>query len=178
MKQTKSRRILALLLSLVMLVSLLPLQAFSEAELTEQAETIMEQTMETDVSDEMTESDDPAADEDEQTRRNVVEVLLFHGAQSCASCKAIERATDELLEEYEDAIERGDVLYSKLDLIDHQARAEKYGVIWSSLLVIDYDNEGNEEVTDLTDHAYTDVMTDSYRLKTRLRTTIDNYLTE
>ena len=64
MKQTKSRRILALLLSLVMLVSLLPLQAFSEAELTEQTETIIEQTLETDVSDEMTESDDPAADED------------------------------------------------------------------------------------------------------------------
>ncbi len=73
MKQTKSRRILALLLSLVMLVSLLPLQAFSEAELTEQTETIMEQTMETDVSDEMTESDDPAADEDEQTDENPVE---------------------------------------------------------------------------------------------------------
>lgn len=73
MKQTKSRRILALLLSLVMLVSLLPLQAFSEAELTEQTETIMEQTMETDVSDETTESDDSAADEDEQTDENPVE---------------------------------------------------------------------------------------------------------
>ena len=72
MKQTKSRRILALLLSLVMLVSLLPLQAFSEAELTDQTETSMEQTMETDVSDETTESDDPAAD-DEQTDENPVE---------------------------------------------------------------------------------------------------------
>lgn len=73
MKQTKSRRILALLLSLVMFVSLLPLQAFSEAELTEQTETIMEQFMETDVSDETTESDDPAADEDEQTDENPIE---------------------------------------------------------------------------------------------------------
>ncbi len=117
-------------------------------------------------------------DENEQTKQNVVEVVLFHGAQSCASCKAIERTTEELLEEYKDAIERGDVIYSKLDIIDHEARAEKYGVIWSSLLVIDYDNEGNEKVTDLTDHAYTDVMTDSERLKRRLRTTINNYLTE
>ena len=66
----------------------------------------------------------------------------------------------------------------KLDLIDHEERAEKYGVVWSSLLVIAYDNEGNEQVTDLTDHAYTDVMTDSERLKARLRTAIDNYLTE
>ena len=73
MKQTKSRRILALLLSLVMFVSLLPLQAFSEAELTEQTETIMEQFMETDVSDETTESDESAADEDEQTDENPVE---------------------------------------------------------------------------------------------------------
>ena len=117
-------------------------------------------------------------DDNEQTKRNVVEVVLFHGAQSCASCKAIERTTEELLEEYKDAIERGDVIYSKLDLIDHEARAEKYGVIWSSLLVIDYNNDGNEKVTDLTDHAYTDVMTDNERLKRRLRTTINNYLTE
>lgn len=116
--------------------------------------------------------------ENQQTKRDVVEVLFFHGAQSCASCKAIERTTEELLEEYGDAIERGDVIYSKLDLIDHEARADKYGVIWSSLLVIDYDNEGKEQVTDLTDHAYTDVMTDSERLKRRLRTTINNYLSE
>lgn len=119
-----------------------------------------------------------SADENAETKRNLVEVLLFHGAQSCASCKAIERTTEELLEEYKEAIERGDVIYSNLDLIDHEARAEKYGIIWSSLLVIDYDNDGNEKVTDLTDHAYTDVMTDSERLKTRLRTAINNYLKE
>ena len=116
--------------------------------------------------------------ENQQTKKDVVEVLLFHGAQSCASCKAIERTTEELLEEYNEAIDRGELIYSKLDLIDNEEQAEKYGVVWSSLLVIAYDNEGNEQVTDLTDHAYTDVMTDSERLQTRLRTTIKNYLTE
>ena len=116
--------------------------------------------------------------ENQQTKKDVVEVLYFHGAQSCASCKAIERTTEELLEEYEEAIDQGELIYSKLDLIDNEERAEKYGVVWSSLLVIAYDHEGNEQVTDLTDHAYTDVMTDSERLKTRLRTTINNYLTE
>lgn len=116
--------------------------------------------------------------ENQQTKKDVVEVLYFHGAQSCASCKAIERTTEELLEEYEEAIDQGELIYSKLDLIDHEERAEKYGVVWSSLLVIAYDNEGSEQVTDLTDHAYTDVMTDSERLKTRLRKTINNYLTE
>lgn len=118
------------------------------------------------------------AAESQQTKRNVVEVLFFHGAQSCASCKAIERTTEELLKEYEGVIERGELIYSKLDLIDHEERADEYGVVWSSLLVIDYDDKGNEQVTDLTDHAYTDVMTDSERLKARLRTAIDNYLTE
>lgn len=116
--------------------------------------------------------------ENQQTKKDVVEVLYFHGAQSCASCKAIERTTEELLEEYEEAIDQGELIYSKLDLIDNEERAEKYGVVWSSLLVIAYDNEGSEQVTDLTDHAYTDVMTDSERLKTRLRATINNYLTE
>ena len=116
--------------------------------------------------------------ENQQTKKDVVEVLYFHGAQSCASCKAIERTTEELLEEYEEAIDQGELIYSKLDLIDNEERAEKYGVAWSSLLVIAYDNEGSEQVTDLTDHAYTDVMTDSERLKTRLRATINNYLTE
>ena len=116
--------------------------------------------------------------ENQQTKKDVVEVLYFHGAQSCASCKAIERTTEELLEEYEEAIDQGELIYLKLDLIENEERAEKYGVVWSSLLVIAYDNEGSEQVTDLTDHAYTDVMTDSERLKTRLRTTINNYLTE
>ena len=69
----------------------------------------------------------------------------FHGAQSCASCKAIERTTEELLEEYEEAIDQGELIYSKLDLIDNEERAEKYGVVWSSLLVIAYDNEGSEQ---------------------------------
>lgn len=113
----------------------------------------------------------------QQTKRDVVEVLFFHGVQSCASCKAIERATEELLEGYEDAMLRGELIYSKLDLVDAEERAEKYGVVWSSLLVIDYDSSGNERVTDLTDHAYTDVMTDCERLKIRLKTAIDNYLT-
>ena len=116
--------------------------------------------------------------ENQQTKKDVVEVLYFHGAQSCASCKAIERTTEELLEEYEEAIDQGELIYLKLDLIENEERAEKYGVVWSSLLVIAYDNEGSEQVTDLTDHAYTDVMTDSERLKTRLRKTINNYLTE
>ena len=116
--------------------------------------------------------------ENQQTKKDVVEVLYFHGAQSCASCKAIERTTEELLEEYEEAIDQGELIYLKLDLIENEERAEKYGVVWSSLLVIAYDNEGSEQVTDLTDHAYTDVMTDSERLKTRLRATINNYLTE
>ena len=39
-------------------------------------------------------------DDNEQTKRNVVEVVLFHGAQSCASCKAIERTTLRSVEEY------------------------------------------------------------------------------
>lgn len=115
---------------------------------------------------------------DEVERVDTVEVILFHGAQSCASCKAIERSADEVITEYKEAMESGALIYSKLDLIVHEARADKYGVVWSSLLVVEYDSEGNERVTDLTDHAYTDVMTDSERLKSRLRTTINNYLKE
>ncbi len=116
--------------------------------------------------------------ETNETKRDVVEVLFFHGGQSCASCRAIESTTEELLKEYEELIECGELIYSKLDLIDNQVRADRYGVVWSSLLVIDYDDEGNERVTDLTDYAYTDVMTNNERLKSRLRKVIDNYLTE
>ena len=120
----------------------------------------------------------PVVVETNETKRDVVEVLFFHGGQSCASCRAIESTTEELLKEYEELIECGELIYSKLDLIDNQVRADRYGVVWSSLLVIDYDDEGNERVTDLTDYAYTDVMTNNERLKSRLRKVIDNYLTE
>ena len=36
--------------------------------------------------------------ENQQTKKDVVEVLYFHGAQRCATCMAIEKNTKELLE--------------------------------------------------------------------------------
>lgn len=111
------------------------------------------------------------------SRSNVTEVLYFHGAQSCASCVAMERATRELLTGvYTKEMESGKLIYTDADLVDNEALAEKYGVIWSSLLVIDYDSEGQESITDLTDNAYLYVMSDANRLKAELRTTIDAYL--
>ena len=110
-------------------------------------------------------------------RSNVTEILYFHGAKSCASCVAMERATEELLKEvYAKEVEAVKLIYTNADLVDDEALAEKYGVVWASLLVIDYDNEGNESVTDQSDNGYLYGISDPERLKAELRTTIDAYL--
>lgn len=112
-----------------------------------------------------------------QARSNVVEVLYFHGSQRCASCIAIEQVTEGLLQkEYGSELADGRLIYTKADLLEERERAEHYRVVWASLLVIGYDREGREVVTDLTDEAYGYAMTQPEGLKEQLRQAINQQL--
>ncbi len=71
--------------------------------------------------------------ENQQNKKDVVEVLYFHGAQRCATCMAIEKNTKALIE---------------------KAYAERYEVNWSALILVDYDKNGKEGATNLTKFAF------------------------
>ena len=93
--------------------------------------------------------------ENQQTKKDVVEVLYFHGAQRCATCMAIEKNTKELLEvAYAEPLKSGKLVFRSVDITKEEAIAERYEVSWSSLILVDYDKSGKESATNLTEFAF------------------------
>ena len=85
-----------------------------------------------------------------------VEVLYFHGKQRCATCIAIEKGTQEVMEkDLADAVRKGKVKFLTIDISreDNEAVAEKYEVTWSSLFVVKH-KDGVETVENLTEFAF------------------------
>lgn len=96
----------------------------------------------------------PTAD-NEPTKKNVVEVLYFHGAQRCATCMAIEKNTKELVEStFTEQLEKGELVFQSVDISQEKTLAEKYEVSWSALVLADYDKNGKESATNLTEFAF------------------------
>ena len=93
--------------------------------------------------------------ESRQTKKDVVEVLYFHGAQRCATCVAIEKNTKELLDAaYVEPQNNGKLVFRSVDIAKEEALAEKYEVSWSSLVLVDYDKSGKENAVNLTKFAF------------------------
>lgn len=85
-----------------------------------------------------------------------VEVLYFHGKQRCATCIAIEKGTQEVMEkDLADAVRKGEVKFRTIDISreENKAVVEKYEVTWSSLFVVKHKG-GVETVENLTEFAF------------------------
>lgn len=85
-----------------------------------------------------------------------VEVLYFHGKQRCATCIAIEKGTQEVMEkDLADAVRKRKVKFRTIDISreENEAVAEKYEVTWSSLFVVKHKG-GVETVENLTEFAF------------------------
>ena len=103
-----------------------------------------------------------------------VQVLLFHAAQRCATCRAIEAATKEVLDaDFAQQVKDGIVVLRDIDgsLRENEALLDKYEVISTSIFV---DDEGL--VTNLTNDAFAYARTDPDRFKEILRSTITKAL--
>ena len=116
--------------------------------------------------------------ENQQTKKDVVEVLYFHGAQRCATCMAIEKNTKELLEAaYAEQLKSGKLVFSSVDITKEEALAERYEVSWSSLILVDYDKSGKESATNLTEFAFGNARTAPDKFKAELSKQISEMLT-
>ena len=85
-----------------------------------------------------------------------VEVLYFHGRQRCATCVAIERETEAVIDGlFAEAVGAGELELRVIDIAqaDNEAIADKYGISWSSLVIVKYEN-GNEQAENLTEFAF------------------------
>ena len=100
------------------------------------------------------------------TKPSGVEVLYFYGKHRCATCNAVEKVTKDALKLY-----YGDQL--KLQLINREeeknrALVNKYQVAGQTLLIV----KGNKK-EDLTSIAIMNAERSPYRLKTKIKETID-----
>ena len=113
----------------------------------------------------------------QQTKKDVVEVLYFHGTQRCATCVAIERNSRELVEStYAEPLGRGKLVFRSVDIGKEGALAEKYEVSWSSLILVDYDKDGKECSTNLTEFAFGNARTAPNKFKAGLSEQISEML--
>ena len=74
----------------------------------------------------------------EEKQPDHIEVLYFHGAQRCITCRAIEANTVALLDSLYSKEQAGDrIIYKVIDISkkENEQIADKYEVTWSSLLV-------------------------------------------
>ena len=115
--------------------------------------------------------------ENRQTKKDVVEVLYFHGTQRCATCMAIEKNAKELLEvDYAEPLKSGKLVFRSVDITKEEALAERYEVSWSSLILVDYDKSGKESATNLTEFAFGNARTASDKFKEGLSERITEML--
>lgn len=85
-----------------------------------------------------------------------IEVIYFHGAQRCITCRAIEEHTKALLENvYAQELENGTVVYRTIDISKKENKeiADKYEVTWSSLFINKW-ADGKETPNNMTDFAF------------------------
>lgn len=92
----------------------------------------------------------------EEKQSNRIEVLYFHGAQRCITCRAIEANTVALLDSlYSKEKENGKIIFKVIDISkkENEQIADKYEVTWSSLFVNGW-KDGKETVNNLTEFSF------------------------
>ena len=118
------------------------------------------------------------AQKKEETPKDGVEVLYFHGKQRCATCQAIEKETKALIDsQFADAVKSGKVRFRVVDITksENEALADKYEITWSSLVLVKYDN-GMETSENLTQFAFANARSNPVQFKKELATKINQML--
>lgn len=104
----------------------------------------------------------------------VIKVLYFHGTQRCATCRAVESLTREVvLQSFASQVKQGKIVFQVVDFSTKEGEkiADKYEISWSSLLIVQ-----NGKVEDLTDMAFENAKSNPDVFKTKLKQAINKHL--
>ena len=115
---------------------------------------------------------------EEQSRKDRVEVLYFHGKRRCATCMAIEKNAREAVEaRFADELKNGTVVVKSIDISEpeNEAVAGKYEVAWSSLFISRW-KDGRETYENLTEYAFANARTAPDAFKSVVAEKIDGLL--
>lgn len=91
-----------------------------------------------------------------------VEVLYFHSKKRCATCMAIEKNTQEVLDSiFANEIKNGAMVFKTIDISTPEGEkiADKYEVTWSSLFVNQW-QEGREICNNMTEFGFNNARKD------------------
>ena len=114
----------------------------------------------------------------EEIQSNRIEVLYFHGAQRCITCRAIETNTEALLDSlYSKEEADGKIIYKVIDISkkENEAIADKYEVTWSSLFVNGW-KDGKENVNNMTEFSFSNAKNTPDKFKEGIKSKIDELL--
>lgn len=113
-----------------------------------------------------------------ENQTNRVEVLYFHGAQRCITCRAIEANTVALLDSlYSKEQADGKIIFKVIDISkkENEQIADKYEVTWSSLFVNDW-KDGKENVNNMTEFSFSNARNAPDKFKEGIKSKIDELL--
>lgn len=114
----------------------------------------------------------------EEKQSNRIEVLYFHGAQRCITCRAIEANTVALLDSlYSKEKENGKIIFKVIDISkkENEQIADKYEVTWSSLFVNGW-KDRKETVNNLTEFSFSNARNAPDKFKEGIKSKIDELL--
>ena len=103
----------------------------------------------------------------ESSENDRVEVIYFHGKQRCATCMAIKKNTEEVVNTlFADELKNGSVVFKTVDISTPEGEkiADQYEVTWSSLFVNQW-KEGKENRNNLTEFGFGNARTNPDEFK-------------
>lgn len=104
---------------------------------------------------------------EEQSQKDRVEILYFHGKQRCTTCLAIEKNVKEAIEtQFPNELKTGAIIFKSIDISqsENEKIAEKYKVTWSSLFFCKW-KDGKEVTENLTKYAFANACITPERFK-------------
>ena len=114
----------------------------------------------------------------EEKQPDHIEVLYFHGAQRCITCRAIEANTVALLDSlYSKEKENGKIIFKVIDISkkENEQIADKYEVTWSSLFVNGW-KDRKETVNNLTEFSFSNARKSPDKFKEEIKNKVDELL--
>ena len=113
-----------------------------------------------------------------EIQSNHIEIIYFHGAQRCITCRAIEANTEALLDSlYSKEKANGKIMYKVIDISnkENEAIADKYEVTWSSLFVNVW-KDGKEIINDMTEFGFSNAKNAPDKFKDGIKNKINELL--
>ncbi|MBO5809574.1 MAG: thioredoxin [Bacteroidales bacterium] len=112
------------------------------------------------------------------SNKELVEVIYFHGKKRCVTCNAIEKLSQEVVnEQFSSQVADGTVVFKIVDITtkDGEALADHFEVAWSSLFVNKIEGR-KEQVNDMTKFAFANALNKPEEFKKGLTEKINGLL--